>query len=170
MAQLEVQDLHLSFGGLSALNGVSLAVEHGEIFAIIGPNGAGKTCILNCICRFYHPEEGNILFEGGDITHLAPHKVAELGIARTFQNIELFQGMTVLDNIKLGAHVHLQTGFLAGGLYWGKARREEVRLRREVEEQIIDLLEIQAIRKKIVAEAGGTSPGPSHEAQDSAFG
>ena len=154
MAQLEVQDLHLSFGGLSALNGVSLAVEHGEIFAIIGPNGAGKTCILNCICRFYHPEEGKILFEGGDITHLAPHKVAELGIARTFQNIELFQGMTVLDNIKLGAHVHLQTGFLAGGLYWGKARREEVRLRREVEEQIIDLLEIQAIRKKIV----GTLP------------
>lgn len=154
MTQLELKDLHLGFGGLTALNGVSLEVEQGEIFAIIGPNGAGKTCILNCICRFYHPEKGRVLFERGDITHLAPHKVAELGIARTFQNIELFQGMTVLDNIKLGAHAHLRSGFLAGGFYWGKAKKEEMRLRREVEEQIIDLLEIQAIRKKIV----GTLP------------
>jgi branched-chain amino acid transport system ATP-binding protein len=154
MVLLDVKDLQLSFGGLTALNSVSLSVDHGEIFAIIGPNGAGKTCILNCICRFYHPEKGQVLFEGEDITHLAPHKVAELGIARTFQNIELFQGMTVLDNIKLGAHVHLQAGFLAGGIYWGKARKEEMRLRQEVEECIIDLLEIQAIRKKIV----GTLP------------
>ena len=154
MAQLEVQDLHLSFGGLSALNGVSLAVDPGEIFAIIGPNGAGKTCILNCICRFYHPDEGKILFEDRDVSQLASHKVAGLGIARTFQNIELFQGMTVLDNIKLGAHVHLRSGFLSGGFYLGKARKEEVKLRQEVEERIIDLLEIQAIRKKIV----GTLP------------
>ena len=154
MALLEVKNLHLSFGGLTALNSVSLSVDHGEIFAIIGPNGAGKTCILNCICRFYHPEKGQVLFKGIDITQLAPHKVAELGIARTFQNIELFQGMTVLDNIKLGAHVHLQAGFFAGGIYWGKARREEMLLRQEVEERIIDLLEIQAIRKKIV----GTLP------------
>ena len=154
MIQLEVQDLHLSFGGLAALSGVSLSVDSGEIFAIIGPNGAGKTCILNCICRFYHPDQGRILFEGNDITQLSPHKVAHLGIARTFQNIELFQGMTVLDNIKLGAHVHLRSGFLSGGLYWGKASREEMRLRREVEERVIDLLEIQAIRKKIV----GTLP------------
>jgi branched-chain amino acid transport system ATP-binding protein len=154
MVQLEVQDLHLSFGGLTALNGVSLSVGRGEIFAIIGPNGAGKTCILNCICRFYHPEQGQIQFEGKNISRLAPHKVPQLGIARTFQNIELFQGMTVLDNIKLGAHVHLQSGFIAGGLYWGRARREEMQLRREVEENIIDLLEIQAIRKKIV----GTLP------------
>lgn len=154
MAQLEVQDLRLSFGGLTALNGVSLSVKPGEIFAIIGPNGAGKTCILNCICRFYQPERGRLLFENRDISHLASHKVAQLGIARTFQNIELFQGMTVLDNIKLGAHVHLRSGFLAGGFYWGKAQKEEMRLRREVEERIIDLLEIQAIRKKIV----GTLP------------
>jgi len=154
MAQLEVQDLHLSFGGLSALNGVSLAVDPGEIFAIIGPNGAGKPCILNCICRFYHPDEGKILFEDRDVTQLASHKVAGLGIARTFQNFELFQGMTVLDNIKLGAHVHLRSGFLSGGFYWGKARKEEVKLRQEIEERIIDLLEIQAIRKKIV----GTLP------------
>ncbi len=154
MVQLEAQNLRLSFGGLTALSGVSLSVNRGEIFAIIGPNGAGKTCILNCICRFYHPEQGKILFEGKDISRLAPHKVPQLGIARTFQNIELFQGMTVLDNIKLGAHVHLQSGFLTGGFYWGKARREEMRLRQEVEERIIDLLEIQAIRKKIV----GTLP------------
>jgi branched-chain amino acid transport system ATP-binding protein len=154
MAQLQVQDLRLSFGGLTALNGVSLSVDPGEIFAIIGPNGAGKTCILNCICRFYHPDEGRVAFEDKEITHLAPNKVAQLGIARTFQNIELFQGMTVLDNIKLGAHVHLRSGFLAGGLYWGKARKEEMQLRREVEEHIIDLLEIEAIRKKIV----GTLP------------
>jgi len=154
MTQLEVQDLYLSFGGLTALNGVGLSVDHGEIYAIIGPNGAGKTCILNCICRFYHPEEGKILFEGNDISHLTSHKVPHLGIARTFQNIELFQGMTVLDNIKLGAHVHLRSGFLSGGLYWGKARKEEMKLRKEVEEHIIDLLEIQAIRKKIV----GTLP------------
>jgi branched-chain amino acid transport system ATP-binding protein len=154
MIQLEVQDLHLSFGGLAALNGVSLSVDPGEIFAIIGPNGAGKTCILNCICRFYYPDQGRILFEDKDITQLSPHRVAHLGIARTFQNIELFQGMTVLDNIKLGAHVHLRSGFLSGALYWGKASREEMRLRREVEERVIDLLEIQAIRKKIV----GTLP------------
>ena len=154
MAQLQVEDLHLSFGGLTALNGIRFSVNSGEIFAIIGPNGAGKTCILNCICRFYHPDRGSIIFEGQDITNFASHKIAGLGIARTFQNIELFQGMTVLDNIKLGAHVHLRSGFLTGGLYWGKARKEEMELRREVEEQIIDLLEIQAIRKKIV----GTLP------------
>lgn len=154
MAQLQVQDLRLSFGGLTALNGVSLSVDPGEIFAIIGPNGAGKTCILNCICRFYHPDQGIITFEDQKITHVAPHKIAELGIARTFQNIELFQGMTVLDNIKLGAHVHMRSGFLAGGFYWGKARKEEMKLRREVEEHIVDLLEIEAIRKKIV----GTLP------------
>jgi branched-chain amino acid transport system ATP-binding protein len=154
MAQLQVQDLHLNFGGLTALNSISLSVDSGEIFAIIGPNGAGKTCILNCICRFYHPDQGRITFEDQEITHFAPHKVAKLGIARTFQNIELFQGMTVLDNIKLGAHVHLRSGFLTGSFYWGKARKEEMKLRREVEEQIIDLLEIQAIRKEIV----GTLP------------
>ena len=154
MAQLQVEDLHLSFGGLTALNGIRFSVHSGEIFAIIGPNGAGKTCILNCICRFYHPDRGSIIFAGQDITKFASHKIAGLGIARTFQNIELFQGMTVLDNIKLGAHVHLRSGFLTGGLYWGKARKEEMELRREVEEQIIDLLEIQAIRKKIV----GTLP------------
>ena len=152
--QLEVDDIHLRFGGLNALSGVSFKVNRGTIQAIIGPNGAGKTCILNCICRFYHPYRGRIVFEGQDLSNVPTHKVAELGIARSFQNIELFKGMTVLDNIKLGHHVHMKSGFMSGGLYLGRARQEEVRLRRRIEERIIDLMEIEAIRKKVV----GTLP------------
>jgi branched-chain amino acid transport system ATP-binding protein len=148
--QLIVEDVHLSFGGLKALNGVSTAVRRGEIFAIIGPNGAGKTCLLNCINRFYHPERGRILFEGRDLTRLKAHQMAALGIARTFQNVELFAHMTVLDNIKLGGHVHLSSGLFSGGIYYGKTRREETAFRREIEEKIIDLLEIEHIRKKVV--------------------
>jgi branched-chain amino acid transport system ATP-binding protein len=148
--QLTVEDVHLSFGGLKALNGVSTAVRRGEIFAIIGPNGAGKTCLLNCINRFYHPERGRILFEGRDLTRLKAHQMAALGIARTFQNVELFAHMTVLDNIKLGGHVHLTSGLFSGGIYYGKTRREETAFRREIEEKIIDLLEIEHIRKKVV--------------------
>ncbi len=151
---IEVDDLHLRFGGLNALSGVSFKVQQGHIHAIIGPNGAGKTCILNCICRFYHPYRGRIIFEGKDISHLATHKVASLGIARSFQNIELFKGMTVLDNIKLGHHVHMKNGFISGGIYLGRAKREEMRVRKEIEEKIIDLLEIEAIRKQVV----GTLP------------
>jgi len=152
--QLIVEDLHLRFGGLNALSGVSFSVRKGDIHAIIGPNGAGKTCILNCICRFYHPYRGRIIFEGRDISRIPTHKVAELGIARSFQNIELFKGMTVIDNIKLGHHVHMKSGFISGGIYLGKAKREEMRVRKEIEEKIIDLLEIEAIRKKVV----GTLP------------
>jgi branched-chain amino acid transport system ATP-binding protein len=148
--QLVVEDLHLSFGGLKALSGVSTAVRRGEIFAIIGPNGAGKTCLLNCINRFYHPEMGRIVFEGQDISRLKAHQIATLGIARTFQNVELFAHMTVLDNIKLGGHVHLTSGLFSGGIYYGKARREEMAFRKEIEENIIDLLEIEHIRKKVV--------------------
>ncbi len=151
---LEVDDIHLRFGGLNALSGVSFNVQKGDIQAIIGPNGAGKTCILNCICRFYHPHRGRIVFNGQDISKVPTHKVAELGIARSFQNIELFRGMTVLGNIKLGHHVHMSAGFLSGGFYFGKARREEMRVRKEIEERIIDLLEIEAIRKQVV----GTLP------------
>jgi branched-chain amino acid transport system ATP-binding protein len=151
---LELDDIHLRFGGLNALSGVSFKVQKGHIQAIIGPNGAGKTCILNCICRFYNPYRGKIIFNGQDISHVATHKVAKLGIARSFQNIELFRGMTVLDNIKLGHHVHMQSGFLSGGFFLGKAQKEEIRVRTEIEERIIDLLEIEAIRKKVV----GTLP------------
>ncbi|UCF93514.1 MAG: ABC transporter ATP-binding protein, partial [Desulfobacterales bacterium] len=121
---------------------------------IIGPNGAGKTCLLNCISRFYNPQEGQILYKGQDITRIPTHAVAKLGIARTFQNIELFKGMTVLDNIKLGRHAFLKSGIFADILYWGWTRREELALRREIEEKIIDLLEIEAIRKQVV----GTLP------------
>lgn len=148
--QLIIEDITLTFGGINALSGVSAGVKKGEIFAIIGPNGAGKTCILNCINRFYHPEQGRILFEGREITQVKAHKIAKLGIARTFQNVELFGHMTVMDNIKLGRHVHLRSGFLSGGIYYGKTRQEEMALRKEIEETIIDLLEIEAIRKRTV--------------------
>ncbi len=148
--QLRVEDVHLSFGGLKALNGVSVGVRGGEIFSIIGPNGAGKTCLLNCINRFYHPEQGRIFFEGRDISQLKAHRIASVGIARTFQNVELFGHMSVLDNIKLGGHVHLKSGFLSGGIYYGRSRNEEMSFRKQIEEQIIDLLEIQHIRKKVV--------------------
>jgi branched-chain amino acid transport system ATP-binding protein len=148
--QLQVEDIHLSFGGLKVLDGVSTSVKKGEIFSIIGPNGAGKTSLLNCINRFYTPEQGKIIFEGQDILQLKPHQLAALGIARTFQNVELFKHMTVVDNIKLGHHVHLRSGFLSGGIYYGKTCREEIALRKEIEEKIIDFLEIEQIRKSVV--------------------
>ncbi|HMK36672.1 MAG TPA: ABC transporter ATP-binding protein [Desulfomonilaceae bacterium] len=151
---LQAQDVHLSFGGVRALVGVSLEVKKGQIYALIGPNGAGKTCMLNCISRFYTPHAGQLLYKNEDLLKVATHSIARLGIARTFQNIELFKGMTVLDNIKLGRHCFLKSGILSDVLYFGRARREELALRRELEEKIIDLLEIAAIRKKVV----GTLP------------
>jgi branched-chain amino acid transport system ATP-binding protein len=153
-AHLKLDGISLSFGGVSVLTNVAMSIHRGEIFAIIGPNGAGKTCLLNCINRFYNPYRGTILFDGEDITRLRAHQIASLGIARTFQNVELFKGMTVLDNIKLGRHVHLKTGLLSAGYYLGRARRTELELREEIEETIIDLLEIEHIRKKRV----GTLP------------
>lgn len=152
--QLEIRNLFLAFGGVHVLTDVSITVRHGEIFTIIGPNGAGKTCLLNCINRFYHPSAGKIFFEGNETTRMKPHAIAGIGIARTFQNVELFKGMTVLDNIKLGRHVHLDTGLLSAGYYFGSARRTELALRKEIEENIIDLLEIEHIRKRKV----GTLP------------
>ena len=154
MALLALEDLHLSFGGVAALAGVSLAVDASTFFAVIGPNGAGKTSIFNCISGIYAPTRGRILFDGRDITRLPPHKRAALRIARTFQNIALFRGMTVLDNVKIGRHVHLRAGALACGLYYGRAAREELAHRALVEREIIDLLELQDIRHKIV----GTLP------------
>ncbi|MBW1777026.1 MAG: ABC transporter ATP-binding protein [Deltaproteobacteria bacterium] len=151
---IRVEDLYLSFGGIQALSGVSTRLLEGEVFAVIGPNGAGKTCLLNCISRFYTPQEGEIFFGDREITRFPTHAITRLGIARTFQNIELFKGMTVLDNIKLGRHAFLKSGIFSDILYFGKARREELALRKEIEETIIDLLEIESIRKKIV----GTLP------------
>jgi len=148
---LKSEDLCLAFGGLSVLTHIDFEVAPGEIFAIIGPNGAGKTSILNCIGGFYKPNRGQIYFQNQNISRLTPDRRAQLGLARTFQNIALYRGMTVLDNIKLGAHSHLKTGILPALLYWGPAHREEMALRREVEEEIIDFLEIEKIRKLPVA-------------------
>jgi branched-chain amino acid transport system ATP-binding protein len=153
-AHLIIDKISLFFGKVQALHSVSTQVRKGQIFSIIGPNGAGKTCLLNCINRFYKPEGGRVFYDGEELTKLSSHQIAEMGIARTFQGVELFKGLTVLDNIKLGAHVRLKTGVLSALAYIGKAHREEMRLRKEVEEKIIDLLEIEAIRKKVV----GTLP------------
>jgi branched-chain amino acid transport system ATP-binding protein len=151
---IKVENLSLAFGGLQALYNVSTQSLNGEILAVIGPNGAGKTCLLNCISRFYTPQEGRIFYKGQDIIRFPTHAIAKMGIARTFQNIELFKGMTVLDNIKLGRHAFLKSGIFSDMLYWGRTQGEELKLRREIEEKIIDLLEIEAIRKKVV----GTLP------------
>ncbi len=148
-AKLKLREITLNFGGVSALSGVSFDVRDGELLAIIGPNGAGKTSILNCINGFYRPQRGEIVFEGQDICHLSPHRIARLGIGRTFQNIELFTGLSVLDNLMAARHLHMKRGALAGALYFGPARWEEIR-HREVVEDIIDLLEMEPYRKKVV--------------------
>ncbi len=148
--QLQVDNIHMAFGGVAALKGVSLSVRPGEIFSIIGPNGAGKTVLLNCISGLYNPQRGKILFQGKDITSLRPYQRAKLGISRTFQKIELFRGMTVLDNIRLGRHLHIRTGLLDGGLYLGRTAREEIEHREFIEREIVDLLEIAHIRNKVV--------------------
>lgn len=148
--QLKVNNLHMAFGGVQALMDVSLEVKKGEIFSIIGPNGAGKTVLLNCINGLYHPQRGKIEFEGKEITRLRPYQRAKMGISRTFQKLELFKGATVLDNIRLGRHIHLKTGLLSGSIYFGKTAREEVEHRDFIEREIIDLLEIEHIRDKMV--------------------
>jgi len=146
---LEVQNLKLAFGGHLALADVSFELFPEEILGLIGPNGAGKTSVLNSITMFYHPQEGKISFKGKEITGLRPHQIARIGIARTFQHIELFSGLTVLQNLMVGRHVRMKSGPLASSLFFGKARREEIR-HREMVEDIIDLLELEAIRDKLV--------------------
>ncbi len=148
---LSVRDLYLSFGGIKALQGVSFDAAPGQITAIIGPNGAGKTSLFNAVSGFYRPERGQVIFDGEDIGALRPDRRAALGIARTFQNIALFRGMSVLDNIKLGAHTRLDAGVFDALLYFGRARAEELALRREVEERVIDFLELDLIRKAPVS-------------------
>lgn len=148
---LKVEDLTLTFGGVKALRGVSFEVKPGSVTSLIGPNGAGKTSVFNTISGFYKPAAGQITFAGQSILGMAPPQRAALGLARSFQNIALFRGMTVLDNIKLGRHCHLKTGPLAALLYTSAARREEEALRQEIEERIIDFLEIDHIRKAPVS-------------------
>ena len=147
---LSVRGLSLRFGGLRALNDVSFDVAPGSITAVIGPNGAGKTSLFNCVSGFYRPAAGAILFEGADIGRLSAPERAKAGLARTFQNISLFRGMSVLDNIKLGRHAHMRTGLLDALWYWGRARREEAEVRAEIEERVIDFLEINHIRNQPV--------------------
>jgi len=146
---LDISHLVLRFGGVTALQDVSFSVQEAALNAIIGPNGAGKTSLLNCVSGVYHPQQGRIVFDGQDVTRLGPAARTRLGVARTFQNIALFRGMTVLDNLLIGRHVHQKTGTIAGGVYWGRGRKEEIRERERVEE-IIDFLEIQPWRKQVV--------------------
>ena len=146
---LEAAQVTLLFGGVKALNDVGFSVRDGELFSIIGPNGAGKTSIINCISGRYRPTEGTIRYRGQDITRLKPNARATLGIGRTFQNLALFQHMTVLDNIMVGRHHLLRNNFITGSLYWlTGARREELAHRRKVED-IIDFLDLQPVRKAV---------------------
>ena len=143
---LRVEGISLSFGGVRAINDVSFEIREHEILAIIGPNGAGKSSMLNVINGFYHPQEGTIAFKGRERKQMRPHVAAKQGIARTFQNIALFKGMSTLDNIMTGRLLKMKRNFLWQALYWGPALKEEI-ANREVCEKIIDFLEIQSIRK-----------------------
>ena len=150
-ALLQADNLHLGFGGIKALSGVSLQARRGDITAVIGPNGAGKTSLFNTLSGFYKPQQGRVLLEGRDITASSADRRAALGMARTFQNVALFRGMSVLDNIKLGGHTRLRAHPLSAMWYLGGARREEMALRREIEREVIDFLEIDHIRHLPVA-------------------
>ncbi|HEX5542051.1 MAG TPA: ABC transporter ATP-binding protein [Micromonospora sp.] len=151
---LEVDDLSLRFGGVQALDGVSLRVTQGEIHAVIGPNGAGKSSLLNCISGLYRPQQGRITLHHADrpvpLIGQAPHRIARLGVARSFQNIELFRHLTVLENLMLGRHHRMSSALLPSLIWFGPARRQEI-AHRELVEEVIDLLELQAVRHKPVS-------------------
>jgi len=147
--KIRVDNLALSFGGVNALSGVSIDINENEITAIIGPNGAGKTCLLNCINGFYKPQSGEIYYKEQKITRMRPDRIAKLGLARTFQNIELYSGLSTLDNIMAARHMLMKQNFVTGSLYYGPAHGEEIEHRKIVEE-IIDFLEIESVRKKVV--------------------
>jgi len=147
--RIKVENLSLSFGGVKSLVDIDVDVRDKEILAIIGPNGAGKTCLLNCINGFYKPQQGSIYFEGRKITRIRPDKAARMGLARTFQNIELYTGLSTLDNIMAARHVLMRQNMLSSALYFGWAHKEEITHRKTVED-IIDFLEIESIRKTTV--------------------
>ena len=147
---LTLEGIHMQFGKVKALQGIDLTIRKGEIHSVIGPNGAGKTVMMNCINGLYHPQKGAITYNGRKINHLRPYQRARLGMARTFQKVEVFGGMSVLDNIRLGRHIHFRSGIFGGAFYWGKTAKEEIEHRNFIEEEIIDLLEIEHIRHKAV--------------------
>lgn len=147
MSLFEARDLSVSFGGIKAVRDVSFTIEPGEVFSIIGPNGAGKTTIFNLVSRFYETESGNMAFDGADITGVPPHRIAQLGIARTFQNTELFEHETVLTNLLIAHHVHRRTNLVTDLLFLPGARRQELDFRRRVED-VIDLLDLQRYREQ----------------------
>jgi branched-chain amino acid transport system ATP-binding protein len=147
IVQLAVEGVGKSFGGVRAVEDVSCIAEKGKVLSIIGPNGAGKTSLLNMISGFYKPDRGRITLDGADITNMAPNRIAARGVARTFQNIALFRGMTVLDNLMLGRHVRMRYGVLSSFIYWGRAQREEIEHRERVED-IIEFLKLQDLRKQ----------------------
>jgi branched-chain amino acid transport system ATP-binding protein len=146
---IRVDDIKLRFGGVEALRGISFEIGEQEILAIIGPNGAGKTCILNCLNGFYRPYKGKIHYKGRDITNLRPDNIARLGIARTFQNIQLFTGLSTVDNLMAGRYIKMRHSWPQGAVFFGPARREEIENRAFVEE-IIDFLELESIRTEVV--------------------
>ncbi len=148
-AELEVKNLKLKFGGITALNNIDLTVRSGELVAIIGPNGAGKTSLLNCITGYYKPQEGQIFFNSEDVTHHSTHHLTKIGIGRTYQNIELFPGMSVLSNMLLARHVHCKYNVGLASIFSKSVRNEEIR-HREILEELIDFLEIQSLRKQLV--------------------
>ena len=148
-AELEVKNVTLKFGGITALSDINLGVHNGELLSIIGPNGAGKTSLLNCITGYYKPQEGQMIFNGEDVMHRSPHHLTRIGIGRTYQNIELFPGMTVLSNMLLARHIHCKYPLGKAALFLKSVRNEEVR-HREVLEELIDFLEMQPIRKQLV--------------------
>ncbi|MCY4057203.1 MAG: ABC transporter ATP-binding protein [Gammaproteobacteria bacterium] len=147
MSLFEAQDLSVSFGGIKAVRDVSFTIEPGEVFSIIGPNGAGKTTIFNLVSRFYEADSGSMAFDGVDITGVPPHRIAEMGIARTFQNTELFEHETVLTNLLIAHHVHRRTRLVTDLLFLPGARRQELDFRRRVED-VIDLLDLQSYREQ----------------------
>ncbi|WP_028030024.1 ABC transporter ATP-binding protein [Gemmobacter nectariphilus] len=150
MSLLEIRDATLKFGGLTAVNALSMSVEEGQVFALVGPNGAGKSTAFNLISRFYTPYSGSITFDGHDLLRLAPHQVPGLGIARTFQNIELFHQATVLQNLLVGRHRHRRTGMIENILFTPRVRDEE-RAHREAVEEVIDFLDLQPYRDQRIA-------------------
>ena len=145
----QAESLSVSFGGIRAVQDLSFSVDQGEVFSIIGPNGAGKTTVFNLMSRLYEPDRGRMIFNGQEITHFAPHQIAECGIARTFQNTELFEHETVLKNLLIGRHIHRSTRLFEELLFLPRVRRQELEFRQKVED-VIDLLDLQAYREQVI--------------------